>query len=89
MPKPFICRKCGFDLELAPRHDCAPLTPTPSKQAKALGFKDMNQVKAQLGFNKNGHPMVSSQTLDNWSKNKPELFDAVLMGVAYKLGLLK
>ena len=22
MPKPFICRKCGFDLDLAPNHDC-------------------------------------------------------------------
>ena len=61
---------------------------TPSKKTKALGFKGMNQVKAELGFNKNGHPLVSSQTLDNWNKNKPELFDAVLIGVAYKLGLV-
>lgn len=22
MPKPFICKKCGFDMELAPRHEC-------------------------------------------------------------------
>lgn len=61
---------------------------TPSKKAKALGFKNMKQVKAELGFNEQGHPLVSSQTLSNWNKNKPELFDAVLLGVAYKLGLV-
>ena len=22
MPKPFICKKCGFDLDSSPQHDC-------------------------------------------------------------------
>lgn len=53
---------------------------TPSQQAKALGLKSLAQVRDMLGTNKNGHPMVSLQTLGNWHKNKPELFKAVCIG---------
>lgn len=53
---------------------------TPSQQAKAAGLKSLTQVRDMLGTNKNGHPMVSLQTLANWHKNKPNLFAAVLAG---------
>mgnify|MGYP003660213322 FL=1 len=61
---------------------------TPSKQAKELGFKSIAQVQDELGFKSNGDHIVSGQTLNNWSKDKPELLDAVLVGVAAKLGLV-
>jgi len=38
---------------------------TPSQQAKAEGLKSLSQVRDMLGTNKNGHPMVSLQTLSN------------------------
>jgi len=53
---------------------------TPSQQAKAAGLKSLSQVRDMLGTNKNGHPMVSLQTLSNWHKHKPELFKAVIAG---------
>lgn len=59
---------------------------TPSQQAKALGLKSLNAVVAELGTNKNGHPMVSRQTLINWHKNKPDLFRVVLAGVKAEVG---
>lgn len=55
---------------------------TPSEQAKATGLKSLSQVRDMLGTNKNGHPMVSLQTLNNWHKNKPLLFAVVLAGCA-------
>lgn len=61
---------------------------TPSKQTKELGFKRTLEVLDQLGIKPNGRHVVSAQTFDNWCKNKPELFDAVITGVAYKQGLL-
>jgi len=53
---------------------------TPSQQAKAAGLKSLSQVRDMLGTNKNGHPMVSLQTLTNWHKHKPWLFKAVIAG---------
>ena len=61
---------------------------TASKQAKELGLKSLKQVKGMLGTNKNGHPMVSDQTLINWFNDKPELFEVVLLGCKAKLGLV-
>jgi len=77
MPKPFICRKCGFNLELAPRHDC--ITLTPSKKAKELGLKSLTQMSELTG--------QSLQTLTNWFNDKPELFEVVLLGCKAKLCL--
>ncbi|MBE0470595.1 MAG: hypothetical protein IBX55_13940 [Methyloprofundus sp.] len=45
---------------------------TASKQAKAAGLKSLAVVVEITG--------VSYQTLNNWSKNKPELLAAVLAG---------
>jgi hypothetical protein len=45
---------------------------TPSQQAKAAGLKSLKQVTEITG--------VSGNTLDNWSKHKPELFKTVLAG---------
>lgn len=45
---------------------------TPSKKAKSLGLKSIKQVSEITG--------VSVQTLYNWSKQKPRLFYAVLVG---------
>jgi len=61
---------------------------TPSQQAKAAGLKSLSQVRDMLGTNKNGHPMVSLQTLSNWAKNKPELFRVVLIGCRNDLSTL-
>ena len=79
MPKAFICRKCGFDLDLAPRHDCEPLITTPSKQAKELGLKSLTKISDLTG--------QSLQTLTNWFHHKPELFEVVLLGCKAKLAL--
>ena len=53
---------------------------TPSKQAKQAGLKSLLQVSELTG--------VSAQTLDNWAKNKPELFRVVLAGCAAQLSLM-
>ena len=45
---------------------------TPSQQAKEVGLKSLSQVSILTG--------VSLQTLDNWSKSKPELFKVVIAG---------
>jgi len=45
---------------------------TPSQQAKEAGLKSLLQVTEMTG--------VSSQTLSNWHKHKPELFAVVLRG---------
>lgn len=59
---------------------------TASQKAKQAGLNSLKQVRDMLGTNKNGHPMVSTQTLNNWHNNKPELFEAVLIGCAVKAG---
>lgn len=60
---------------------------TPSKEAKELGLRSIVQVQDALGFKIDGKHIVSAQTLSNWNDNKPELFNAVLTGVAFNLGL--
>jgi predicted GIY-YIG superfamily endonuclease len=45
---------------------------TPAQQAKAAGLKSLSTVSELTG--------VSLQTLGNWHKNKPQLFQVVLMG---------
>ena len=62
---------------------------TASKQAKEAGLKSLSQVRDMLGTNKNGHPIVSTQTLNNWHNNKPELFEVVLLGCVAKLATIK
>lgn len=48
---------------------------SPSYKAKSLGCKSLNQVADKT--------KQSPQTLINWHRNKPELFEAVCTGVAY------
>jgi len=48
----------------------------PSERAKALGLRNLTHVCEMTG--------QSMQTLINWEKNKPELFDVVLAGCAIK-----
>lgn len=62
---------------------------TPSQSAKAAGLKSLSQVRDMLGTNKNGHPMVSLQTLTNWHKNKPLLFEVVIAGCVATLNKSK
>lgn len=50
---------------------------TASKQAKELGLKSLTQVSELTG--------QSLQTLTNWFKDKPELFEIVLLGCKEKL----
>ena len=50
---------------------------TASKKAKELGLKSLTQVSELTG--------QSLQTLTNWFKDKPELFEVVLIGCAAKL----
>lgn len=50
---------------------------TASQQAKATGLKSLSQVAEMTG--------QSIQTLINWHKNKPDLFDIVLRGCAAKI----
>lgn len=50
---------------------------TPSQQAKSAGLKSLKQVSEIIG-----KPV---QTLDNWAKKSPELFDIVLLGCAFKI----
>lgn len=57
---------------------------TASKQAKAIGLKNLNEARDSLGTNKSGNPTVSRTTLENWYKNKPELFEVVCLGVLAK-----
>lgn len=53
---------------------------SPSRQAKAAGLKNLTQVSEMLGTKPDGNPVVSLQTLGNWHKHKPRLFEAVLAG---------
>jgi len=50
---------------------------TASQKAKELGFKSLTQVQELSG--------QSQQTLDNWFKKKPILFEVVLLGCLAKL----
>jgi len=50
---------------------------TASQKAKELGFKNLAQVQELSG--------QSQQTLDNWFKKKPVLFEVVLLGCLAKL----
>ena len=52
-------------------------TKTPSQQAKAAGLKSLLQVSELTG--------VSMQTLDNWAKNKSDLFRVLLAGCVAEL----
>ncbi len=45
---------------------------TPSHQAKQAGLKSLAEVSQLTG--------VSFQTLNNWAKNKPNLFNVVIQG---------
>jgi len=62
---------------------------TPSQQAKSIGLKSLTQVRDHMGSKKNGHPLVSLNTLTNWHRDKPELFRIVLIGCASDLGILE
>lgn len=48
---------------------------TPSQAAKSAGYKSLAEVSILTG--------VSTITLNNWYKNKPLLFKAVLHGAKY------
>jgi len=50
---------------------------TPSQKAKQIGLKSLGVVIELTG--------QSAQTISNWAKNKPELFEVVLTGCAAKL----
>ena len=45
---------------------------SPSEQCKAAGLKSLAQLVAITG--------VSEQTLINWHRNKPRLFEVVIAG---------
>ena len=45
---------------------------TPSRQAKKAGLKNLTQVAEMTG--------QSLQTLTNWNRNKPDLFNIVIAG---------
>jgi len=47
---------------------------TPSQQCKAAGLKSLAQVSQMTG--------KSVQTLINWSRDSPELFEVVIAGCA-------
>ena len=51
-------------------------TRTPSGAAKNAGLKSLNEVSQISG--------VSLQTLSNWHKNKPALFEVVIAGCVVK-----
>lgn len=50
---------------------------TASEKAKKTGLVSLSQVSKMTG--------VSTQTLNNWFKNKPQLFDIVLKGCKNEL----
>lgn len=51
----------------------AGLLNTPSRYVKSRGLKSISQISNETG--------VSAQTLDNWFKNKRDLFDVVVDGM--------
>ncbi len=46
----------------------------PSEKCKAAGLKSLNEISQLSG--------ESVQTLNNWHKNKPRVFELVLRGAA-------
>ena len=58
---------------------------TPSQQAKAAGLKNLTQVSKMLGVKPNGKPSTGLNTLENWHRDKPELFKIVLLGCKAEL----
>jgi hypothetical protein len=52
---------------------------TPSQICKEHGIT-LAKLSRSLGYKQNGQPVVSERTLINWHKNKPLLFDAVVLG---------
>ena len=50
---------------------------SPSKQAKAIGLKSLEQVSRVTG--------IATSTIKDWHRNKPELFKTVLYGVKARL----
>jgi len=62
---------------------------TPSQQAKKAGLKSLSQVSKMQGVKPDGNPVVSLQTLDGWAKNKPLLFENLLLGCKTKLFHMK
>lgn len=53
---------------------------TPSQQAKAAGLKSLTQVKDLTG--------ISLNTLTNWHRDRPQLFEVVIEGCISKLQYL-
>lgn len=54
---------------------------TPSQQAKTAGLKSLSQVSELSG--------VSVQTLINWHRDKPRLFDIVLLGCVREMEIFR
>jgi len=50
---------------------------TPAQQAKAAGLESLAVVIEMTG--------ISRQTLENWHRNRPQLFDVILAGCVAKL----
>ena len=61
---------------------------TPSQQAKSVGLKGLTQVVDMHGLKPNGQPILNISTLSNWQTSKPELFETVIIGAAYRSGCL-
>jgi len=56
MPKPFICAKCGFDLDSSPTHDCLPLgghdpVNRPSHYTQHPSNVQCIEITEHMGFN--------------------------------------
>jgi len=60
---------------------------TASQLAKAKGLTGLKQIIELHGYKPNGQPVLSGQTLDNWYKRKPEIFETVLVGCVARLGI--
>lgn len=76
-----LCHGCGHEYyENCGRYGCpnceGETGMTPAQRAKEMGLKSLTEVKSFTG--------VSLQTLTNWHRNKPELFDVVLIGCLTK-----
>lgn len=53
------------------------LSRSPSQKAKAVGLQSLTQVSEITGMGRN--------TLTNWSRDKPDLFQVVLYGCLYSI----
>lgn len=47
MPKPFICKICGYDMELSPRHECK--DEAQNQEVKRKKFAATYSVAVQIG----------------------------------------